>query len=113
MSLNERDKSYIFDMINYSQEIIEITINENHSSFLNNRVKRLAVERLIEIIGEAANHVSKEIIENNSEIPWSKIIGLRNKIVHDYGEILTDRIWLIATKSIPELLKQLTEKKFI
>jgi uncharacterized protein with HEPN domain len=113
MSLSERDKSYIFDMISYSQEIIDITKNENHTSFINNRIKRLAVERLIEIIGEAANHVSKDIIENNSDIPWSKIIGLRNKIVHDYGEILTDRIWLIATKSIPELLKQLKEKNFI
>ncbi len=113
MSLSERDKSYIFDMISYSQEIIDITKNENHTSFINNRIKRLAIERLIEIIGEAANHVSKDIIENNSDIPWSKIIGLRNKIVHDYGEILTDRIWLIATKSIPELLNQLKEKNFI
>ena len=113
MLLNERDKSYIFDMLSYSQEIIDITLNENHSSFLNNRVKRLAVERLIEIIGEAANHISKEVIDQNSDIPWSKIIGLRNKIVHDYGEILTDRIWLIATKSIPELLKQIKSKNFI
>ncbi len=106
MLLSERDKSYIFDMITYSQEIIDITLSETHSSFLNNRIKRLAVERLIEIIGEAANHLSKEVIDQNSDIPWSKIIGLRNKIVHDYGEILTERIWLIATKSIPELLNQ-------
>ena len=35
-------------------------------------------------------------VEENPEIPWKKIIRLRNKIVHDYGEMLTDRIWLIA-----------------
>ena len=113
MSLSERDKSYIYDIINYSLEIIEITKNETHQSFLQNRVKRLAIERLIEIIGEAANHISKEIIEENNDIPWSKIIGLRNKIAHDYGEILTDRIWLIATKSIPELLEIIKSKNFI
>jgi len=113
MSLSERDKSYIYDMINYSQEIIDIIHDENHTSFINNRVKRLAVERLIEIIGEAANHVSKKVVDDNSDIPWSKIIGLRNKIVHDYGEILTDRIWLIATKSIPELLVQIKSKSLI
>ncbi len=62
---------------------------------MQNRVKRLAIERL-EIVGEAANHVSKDIIEQNTDIPWSKIIGLRNKIAHDYGEILTDRIWIQA-----------------
>ena len=113
MLLSERDKSYIYDIINYSLEIIEVTRNETHQSFLQNRVKRLAIERLIEIIGEAANHISKEIIEENNDIPWSKIIGLRNKIAHDYGEILTDRIWLIATKSIPELLEIIKSKNFI
>ena len=113
MLLSDRDKSYIFDMLSYSNEILEIIKNENHNSFVQNRVKRLAVERLIEIIGEAANHISLEIIEENTDIPWSKIIGLRNKIVHDYGEILTDRIWLIASKSIPELIEKLNSKKFI
>ena len=113
MLLSDRDKSYIFDMLSYSNEILEIIKNENHNSFVQNRVKRLAVERLIEIIGEAANHISIEIVEENKDIPWSKIIGLRNKIVHDYGEILTDRIWLIASKSIPELIDKLNSKKFI
>lgn len=113
MQLNERDKSYIYDMLTYSNEIIDIIKDENHASFLSNRVKRLAVERLIEIIGEAANHISEEVINKNDDIPWSKIIGLRNKIVHDYGEILTDRIWLIASKSIPELINLLNSKKFI
>ncbi|EMB29766.1 HepT-like ribonuclease domain-containing protein [Treponema denticola] len=113
MQLNERDKSYIYDMLTYSNEIIDIINDENHASFLSNRVKRLAVERLIEIIGEAANHISEEVINKNDDIPWSKIIGLRNKIVHDYGEILTDRIWLIASKSIPELINLLNSKKFI
>ena len=73
----------------------------------------MAVERLLEIIGEAANHISKEVLENNEDIPWSKIIGLRNKVAHDYGEILTDRIWLIATRSIPELLEQIKSKNFL
>ena len=113
MLLNDRDKSYIYDMLNYSLEIIEIIKDEDHHTFIQNRLKRLAVERLIEIIGEAANHISKEVIEANDDIPWSKIIGLRNKIVHDYGEILTDRIWLIASRSIPELVEQLNSKKFI
>jgi uncharacterized protein with HEPN domain len=113
MLLNDRDKSYIYDMLNYSIEIVEIIKDEDHHTFIQNRLKRLAVERLIEIIGEAANHISKEVIEANDDIPWSKIIGLRNKIVHDYGEILTDRIWLIASRSIPELVEQIKSKKFI
>ena len=56
---NERDKSYIYDILKYSQEIIDIVKDENHNSFVNNRIKRLAIERLIQIIGEAANHLSR------------------------------------------------------
>ena len=110
---NERDKSYIYDILKYSQEIIDILKDENHNSFVNNRIKRLAIERLIQIIGEAANHLSKDFMQENPDIPWTKIIGLRNKIVHDYGEILTDRIWLIASQSIPELMDQIKSKNFI
>ena len=110
---NERDKSYIYDILKYSQEIIDIVKDENHNSFVNNRIKRLAIERLIQIIGEAANHLSRDFMQENQDIPWTKIIGLRNKIVHDYGEILTDRIWLIASESIPELMQQIKSKNFI
>ena len=110
---NERDKSYIYDILKYSQEVIDILQDETHNSFVNNRIKRLAVERLIQIIGEAANHLSKDFMKENQDIPWTKIIGLRNKIVHDYGEILTDRIWLIASESIPELMQQIKSKNFI
>ncbi len=113
MLLNDRDKSYIYDMIKYCEEIMEILKDESHHSFVENRLKRLAIERLIEVIGEAANHISKDVIDQNEDIPWSKIIGLRNKIAHDYGEILTDRIWLIASKSVPDLLKQIKSKNFI
>ena len=113
MCHNERDKSYIYDILKYSQEVIDILKDENHNSFVNNRIKRLAIERLIHIIGEAANHLSKDFMQENPDIPWTKIIGLRNKIVHDYGEILTDRIWLIASQSIPELMDQIKSKNFI
>ena len=105
--------SYIYDILKYSQEVIDIVKDENHNSFVNNRIKRLAIERLIQIIGEAANHLSGDFIQENQDIPWTKIIGLRNKIVHDYGEILTDRIWLIASQSIPELMYQIKSKNFI
>ena len=47
---NKRDKSYIYDILKYSQEIIDILKGENHTSFVNNRIKRLAIERLLQII---------------------------------------------------------------
>lgn len=59
------------------------------------------------MIGEAANHVSGTFKKAHPEIPWKGIIGQRNVLAHEYGEILVERIWLVATERIPELLKLL------
>ena len=59
------------------------------------------------LFGQAANKVSIETqhaLENN---PWKNIIGLRNKLAHDYGDILAERIWAISKTPIQELLKEL------
>lgn len=103
----DRDQAYLVDMLQHSLEIIEFISGETYESFTSNRMKNLAIERLIEIIGEAANHVSQETQSNMPNIPWSKIIGMRNKLAHDYGEILSDRIWAIAIGKIRELVDNL------
>ena len=59
------------------------------------------------VIGEAANHVSEEFQENHREVPWAQIIGQRNVLAHDYGVILTDRVWKTAKTNVPELLDAL------
>ena len=63
--------------------------------------------RRIEIIGEAARHVSETFRARHPEIPWTQIIGQRNILAHEYGEILLDRVWRTAKDSIPELEKLL------
>ncbi len=107
MSLEDRERSYLIDMLQYSRETVELITGESYESFIKNRVKRLAIERLIEIIGEAVNHVSLSTQESMSKIAWSRIIGMRNKIAHDYGEILSDRIWVISNTSVRELVELL------
>lgn len=109
MSPEERDQSYLIDMLQYSKEVVDIIGNETLECFRQNRVKRLAIERLIEIIGEAANHVSIGKQQFMEKIEWSKVIGMRNKLAHDYGEILAERIWLISNTSVKQLIKVLEE----
>ncbi|MDR2716982.1 MAG: DUF86 domain-containing protein [Treponema sp.] len=75
--------------------------------FEKDKMRRLAVERQLEVIGQAANKISIETQNNLENIPWKNIIGLRNKLAHDYGEILAERIWKISKNSLQELLKEL------
>lgn len=107
MPQNERDLSYLWDMRKYALEIKEIIQGVPHTKFVGNKTIRYAIERLLLIIGEAANHVSKGFQEKHPEIEWAQIIGLRNILAHEYGEVKMDKVYLAATKSIPVLLKNL------
>ena len=68
---------------------------------------RRAVERSLEIVGEAARHISDETLSAHPEIPWKSIIGLRNLLAQEYGEARVDRLYLTATERVPELLRHL------
>ncbi|MBI3152030.1 MAG: DUF86 domain-containing protein, partial [Chloroflexi bacterium] len=105
---NDRDMSYLWDMRKYALEILEIIRDVPHAKFADNKTVRYAVERLLLIVGEAANHVSREFQAEHPEIEWALIIGLRNVLAHEYGEVKTDKIYLAATNRIPELLEELT-----
>lgn len=107
MPNSERDISYLWDMRKYSLEIVEIIGGVPHAKFVENKTIRYAIERLLLIIGEAANHVSKDFQEEHPEIEWGQIIGLRNVLAHEYGEVKMDKIYLAATIRIPELLEKL------
>lgn len=104
---SDREQAYLVDMLQYSGEVVGLVSSETYETFVENRIKCLATERLIEIIGEAANHVSSDTQKSMPRIAWSRIIGMRNKLAHDYGEILADRIWVISNTSVRELAELL------
>jgi uncharacterized protein with HEPN domain len=117
MPLNENDLSYLIDIVDCIADINEFTNPVEYSQFEKDKMRKLAVERQLEVIGQAANKISIETQNILKNIPWKKIIGLRNKLAHDYGEILAERIWKISRNSLQELLKELEKneelKKYI
>ncbi len=66
-----------------------------------------AVFRRIEIIGEAAKRLSEAFMDRYPQIPWYKMVGMRNRLAHDYDYIDLDIIWDIVEKWLPELERQL------
>jgi len=72
-------------------------------SFSEDHIRRIAVVKWLEIIGEAASHISKETKLKNKEIEWEKMIGLRHIVVHEYFGINYEVIWEAATIHIPRL----------
>ena len=107
MPLNENDLSYLIDIVDCIMDINEFTKSINYYDFEKDNMRKLAVERQLEVIGQAANKISNETQKKYKNIPWRNMIGLRNKLAHDYGEILAVRIWNISKTSVQELLKEI------
>jgi len=81
--------------------------NINEAEFYKNKEKKYAVVRALEIIGEAAKNLSKELRAKHKEIPWKEIIGMRDKLIHWYFGIKWELVWETVKNKIPELKKQL------
>lgn len=71
------------------------------------RKLNLALVRLVEVIGEAANRVTAERRQSLPAIPWPEIIGMRNRIVHGYDQVDFDILWAVVQQDLPPLIDQL------
>ena len=107
MRPEDKNPAYLWDMLDAARTILQFTSGLKMDPYLKDRKLQLAVERLIEILGEAANRVSKDFQQNHPEIPWRKIVGQRNVIAHEYGEIKQERIWAVVSSNIPGLIEKL------
>ncbi len=73
------------------------------------RVLSLALVRLLEIVGEAARRVSDETREAHPEVPWSQIVGLRNRLIHGYDSVDLEILWRILSDDLPRLIEALED----
>jgi uncharacterized protein with HEPN domain len=105
MSPEDRDAAYLWDIVTAAREIMSFVSGITFYEFTKNKMLRYAVERQLIVIGEAARKVSDAFKSLHGEVPWSGIIGQRNIIAQEYGEILVERIWYVATDKIPELIR--------
>jgi uncharacterized protein with HEPN domain len=104
MRTNHRDNASLWDMV---QAIQEFVMGLSYEDYLNSRRDQMAVERGLEILGEAARRLSEEFQQAHPEVDWRNVIGLRNVIVHRYEQVQQERIWAIAITDLPTLLAQL------
>jgi uncharacterized protein with HEPN domain len=107
MRPDERDAAYLWDMLEAAQTVEQLSSGMDFIQYSNDRRTQLAVERSLEIIGEAAGRLSALFRNAHPEIPWRQIIGQRNVLIHEYGEIKQERIWKVVRENIPQLIELL------
>lgn len=102
-----RDIASLHDILSAGNLILDFIENKTFSDFEDDAMLNSDVCRQLEIIGEATKRLSKEIREENANIPWREMAGLRDIISHGYDIIDNREIWSVCKHSIPELLSNL------
>jgi uncharacterized protein with HEPN domain len=100
------DDERLSDIIDACGEVAGL-VARGRGDFEADRAVQLALERLLEIIGEASNALSEETRARFPEVEWRGITRLRVVLAHDYHRIDPDLVWAMATDEIPELARRL------
>jgi uncharacterized protein with HEPN domain len=107
--LSRGDDLRVADIVEAAEQLGEL-VTDGRGAFDADWTRQRAAERLLEIIGEAANALSEEHREKYSSVPWRHIINLRHLIAHHYHRVDMDQLWTIASVNIPEVLAALAPK---
>ena len=71
------------------------------------RIWALGLVKCVEIVGEAASRIGKDLQARHPQIPWAQIVAMRNRLVHAYFDVDLDQVWKAATEDMPELAAEL------
>jgi uncharacterized protein with HEPN domain len=107
MKKKRPDSTYLGDMLRAAELATKFLHGISQADFEKDLMRQSAIARQLEIVGEAANHVSKEFQAAHSEIPWQDMIGMRNILIHLYHEMDLKIVWKTVHEALPALIAQL------
>ena len=103
----DRDPAYLADIVGACREIAKFIGECSRAEFLSNDMMMSAVVRQLEIVGEATKRLSKAFRDAHPQIPWRRMAGLRDVLIHLYDEVDLDLVWEIAAAEIPAIRETL------
>jgi uncharacterized protein with HEPN domain len=109
MFKKRRDKDFLGDITEAMNLISLYTKGLTYRKFLEDRKAQDAVVRNLEVIGEASKNIAAAFKAKHPDVPWKKVAGLRDKLIHFYFGIDYKIVWSIVKKELPKLRKQVKE----
>jgi uncharacterized protein with HEPN domain len=92
--------------VQFADEVHVLVTRIAPNDYLQDLATRRAIERCVELIGEAADHVSETFRGSHPEIPWREIIAQRHRLIHGYRDIDPERIRNVVDRRLPALAEQ-------
>lgn len=97
---------HILDEITFIESEIS-NRNIQKAVFLEDNMAKRAFARSVEVIGEAVKNLPSEMYKKYPHIPWRKIAGMRDRLIHGYFSVDYELVWDVVTNHLPSLKKQL------
>jgi uncharacterized protein with HEPN domain len=94
-------------MLDHAREAVELAKGKTRADLANTRLLQLGLVRLVEIVGEAAASIARDQRAKYPVIPWQDVMGMRNKLIHEYDRVDLDILWDTVTVELPDLIETL------
>jgi uncharacterized protein with HEPN domain len=94
-------------MLQAARDVASFLVGRDGASFYDDRMLQHAVMMVLVVIGENAHRISKGFRDQHPEIPWTSMYGIRNVLIHAYGEVRLDKVWVAASLGVPALIRDL------
>ena len=95
----------LLHMRDFARKAVEMMRGRTRDDLGSNEMLRLAVTHLVELVGEAASQIPAEVQSGYPQIPWSKVIGTRHRLIHGYDFVDYDILWGTIHDNFPELIE--------
>lgn len=94
-------------MLSHANEAVALLGDKTDVDLANDRLLSLALVRLLEVVGEAANRIPRDVRAQYPQIPWSQTIRLRNRVIHGYDSVDLAIVWAVIKQDLPPLIEDL------
>lgn len=106
--MNEQDKNRLHDMLDAARKARNFMKGKSRESLeANEALLGFAVVRAIEVVGEAASKITPETRAQLPQIEWKNIVGMRNRVIHNYLEVDYDIVWKVLNENLVSLIAEL------
>ncbi len=102
-----RDDAYLLDILLAARQATEFLEGITWEQFAQSDLLQSAVMRPLEIIGEAGRRISPETQQAHPEVPWAQMIGMRNRLIHEYFQVDLARVWETVHDDLPDLISRI------
>ena len=102
--MQPEDRVRLQHMLDAANDAIEFAHDQSRRILDSNRMLTLSIVKCIEIVGEAANHVTRVTQDVCPDIPWSDVIAMRHRLIHGYYDVDPDIVWDTVQEDLPPLI---------